>query len=110
MLSEILLKMAAKCKSGTYEGEICLWPEGSNPGYPVTKGGKLNAGRVRNAAARGAQQGDLAHLKRNGLCRYMARLGIESDVCNTKGNGSSSSASASMNDKIKSASYYGIKP
>ena len=60
-----------------YEGETCLVPTG----YPVTKNGQLDCGRVRNAAARGKQNGSIWILKRNGLCSYMSKCSHDSDVC-----------------------------
>lgn len=83
--------MVGKCTEGQYKGELCLKPPTS---YPVTENGKLSPGRVRNAAARGSQQGVLATLKANGLCTYMRKIGAESDVCKTA---------------AASASKYGIK-
>lgn len=83
--------MVGRCTEGQYKGELCLKPPTS---YPVTENGKLSPGRVRNAAARGSQQGVLDTLKRNGLCTYMKKIGAESGVCNTA---------------AKSASKYGVK-
>lgn len=45
--------------------------------YPITKNGKLNCNRVRNALARGAQQGKSKALKRAGIGTYMKRCKID---------------------------------
>ena len=65
-------------KDCDYKGhkEKCLIDDS----YPISKGGpdKINCKRVRNAAARGAQQGVLSQLKSEGLCHYLI------DVCHAK--------------------------
>lgn len=82
--------MAGRCTEGPYKGEICLKPPAN---YPVTEGGKLSPGRIRNAPARAAQNGDMATIKKNGLCTYMAKIGATSGVCG---------------QAAKSASMYGV--
>lgn len=60
--TEICLVHGGRGKKGKDKGKpICK--------YPVTKNGKLNCGRVRNAASRAAQQG----IKLSGLEPYRKR-------------------------------------
>jgi hypothetical protein len=49
--------------------------------FPITKNGKLSCSRVRNAGARGSQQGVIETLKNNGLCTYERKCKIESEFC-----------------------------
>lgn len=69
-----MISMAHEC---SYRGhkEQCI---GSGDSYPITKNGNLSCRRVRNAAARGSQHGDLNTLKSNGLCHYLI------DECHVK--------------------------
>lgn len=46
--------------------------------YPVTKNGKLNPGRIRNARARAAQNGDTAAIMKGGWRKFAKRAGIKS--------------------------------
>lgn len=69
--------MASKAKSGKYKGETTLLPDGR---YPVTKNGKLDCGRVRNAAARAAQQGATSAIVRGGIRTYQRKCGIKSKL------------------------------
>jgi len=48
---------AGPCASGKYKGERCLIPGTKNkPGkFPITKGGKISPGRIRNANVRASQ-------------------------------------------------------
>lgn len=67
--------MVHKCN---YKGhkERCL----KKDSYPITKGGELNCGRVRNAVARASQNGDIAAIKKGGVKTYLKRCGIESKL------------------------------
>jgi DNA-directed RNA polymerase subunit RPC12/RpoP len=72
------LMNAAKCTEGQYKGEICLAPP---DGYPVTENGKLSAKRVRAAISYGSKGGKLSTLKKNGLCNYAKKAGVDSTYC-----------------------------
>jgi len=71
--------MVGECKTGRRVGETCLLP--SIGGYPVTKNGRLNCNRVRNAAARGVQFGVIKQLKAGGLCKFVNKCKIKSKFC-----------------------------
>lgn len=73
-------------KTGWYKGyrETCLIIHGHRKRsghpickYPVTKYGKLNPGRVRNARARAAQNGDTAAIMRGGWKKFAKRAGVK---------------------------------
>lgn len=49
-------------------------------GFPVTKNGKLNCARVRNAIARASQFGHLSAIKKGGIRRFVKRCHIKSHV------------------------------
>jgi hypothetical protein len=66
------------CTKGQYKGEKCFKPPTS---YPYTKGGTVNVGRIRNAAARAAQNGDVATIKAGGFCGVASRNGVKSKLC-----------------------------
>jgi hypothetical protein len=67
--------MAHKCK---YKGhsERCL----SHDSYPITKHGKLDCGRVRNAVARAAQNGDTSKIIKGGARSAIKKCGIKSKL------------------------------
>jgi len=48
--------------------------------YPFTRDGEIDVGRVRNAVARGSQQGVIDQLKRRGLCKVMELSGIKVSI------------------------------
>jgi len=48
--------------------------------YPFTRDGEIDVGRVRNAVARGSQQGVIDQLKRRGLCKVMELSGIKASI------------------------------
>lgn len=73
--------MATKAKEGKYKGERTLLPSGK---YPITKNGKLNCGRVRNAVARAAQQGATGAIKKGGIMSAIKQCGIKSKLDSTK--------------------------
>ncbi len=101
ILDAELLKSAAKCTEGQYKGEICLAPP---DGYPVTDGGKLSAKRVRAAISYGSKGGKLATLKKNGLCNYAKKAGVESTYCGGGG------TQEGMKQASYDASDYQIQP
>lgn len=57
--------------------EVTLFADGR---FPITKRGKLNKGRIRNAIARGSQTGNLPALRRAGLTKVAKKAGIKSEV------------------------------
>ena len=67
--------------SCNYRGkrETCLIPKRN--AYPITKNGKVSVGRIRNAAARAAQHGDVAAIKKGGFCRIARRHKVKSRLC-----------------------------
>lgn len=69
-------------KPGKYKGEKTLLPDGR---YPITKNGTLDCGRVANAVARAAQQGDTAAIIKGGVKTYLRKCGIESKLLPAKG-------------------------
>lgn len=48
--------------------------------YPFTRDGEIDVGRVRNAVARGSQQGVIDQLKSRGLCKVMELSGIKVSI------------------------------
>lgn len=72
----------ATCSKGRHKGEKCMKPPAS---YPYTKNGKVSVGRIRNAAARAAQNGDVAAIKAGGFCGIAARNGVKSKLCGKGG-------------------------
>jgi hypothetical protein len=66
-----------KSKEGKYSGERTLLKSGK---YPITKNGKLDCGRVRNAVARAAQQGDTAAIVKGGIKTYLKKCGVDSKL------------------------------
>ena len=74
--------MASKAKSGRYKGETTLLPDGR---YPITKNGKLNCGRVRNAVARAAQNGDTSAIIKGGIRNAIKKCGVQSKLSKKKG-------------------------
>ncbi len=58
-------------------GEFTFFPDGK---YPFTRDGEIDVGRVRNAVARGSQQGVIDQLKRRGLCKVMELAGIKVSI------------------------------
>lgn len=73
--------MATKAKKGSYKGERTLLPDGR---YPITKNGKLNCGRVRNAVARAAQNNDTAAIIKGGVKAAIKQCGVESKLIKKK--------------------------
>jgi hypothetical protein len=75
--------MVGPCKTGRYAGERCLIPgtDKADGRYPVTKGGQVDTGRIGNAAARAAQNGDTAAIKAGGFCNIAKRAGVNSSLC-----------------------------
>jgi hypothetical protein len=75
--------MVGSCGSGKYAGERCLIPgDKDKPGrYPITSNGQVDKGRIANAAARAAQNGDTAAIKAGGFCNIAKRAGIDSSLC-----------------------------
>lgn len=69
--------MVTKASSGSYKGEKTLLPSGK---YPVTKNGKLDCGRVRNAVARAAQNGDTAAIIKGGVKKFLSDCGVDSKL------------------------------
>jgi len=60
-------------------GEWTFFADGR---YPFTRNGEIDAGRARNAVARGSQQGVIDQLKRRGLCKVLELAGIKmSTIC-----------------------------
>jgi len=102
-LDASLMSAASKCTEGKYKGELCLIPP---DGWPVTDGGKLSAKRVRAALTYGSQYGKLAQLKKNGLCTYAKKVGVDSTYC---GGGTQESSLDKKKDPepvVKSASTH----
>jgi hypothetical protein len=73
--------MASKAKEGSYKGETTLLKDGR---YPVTKNGKLDCGRVRNAVARAAQNNDTANIVKGGIKTYLKRCATQSKLLPAK--------------------------
>lgn len=69
--------MATKAKAGQYKGEKTLLPSGK---YPITKNGKLNCGRVRNAVARAAQNNDTAAIIKGGVRAAISKCKVDSKL------------------------------
>ncbi len=72
------VEMTGPCN---YRGhrETCLIPKLNK--YPITKNGKISVGRIRNAAARAAQNNDIAAIKKGGFCRIARRYKVMSRLC-----------------------------
>lgn len=72
---------------GPYEGEVCLIPatgSGDNQKvgkFPVTEGGKISPGRIRNVAVRASQFGYKDQVISGGLCNWAKKAGIKSSLC-----------------------------
>lgn len=81
--------MVGSCGSGKYKGERCLIPgTDKKPGaFPITEGGKLSMGRLRNVAVRASQHGYVAQVKAGGFCAIAKRAGLDSSICNGDGDG-----------------------
>lgn len=73
--------MVTKTKTGRYKGEKTLVKGGK---YPITKNGKLDCGRVRNAAARAAQNGATAAIIKGGIRAAQKKCGISSKLAKKK--------------------------
>jgi hypothetical protein len=73
--------MVTKAKDGSYKGEKTLLSDGR---YPITKNGKLDCGRVRNAVARAAQQGATAAIVKGGIKTYLKKCGVDSKLTSKK--------------------------
>jgi len=59
---------------------IAEWTFFADGRYPFTRDGEIDVGRVRNAVARGSQQGVIDQLKRRGLCKVMVLSGIKVSI------------------------------
>lgn len=69
--------MVTTAKSGKYKGEKTLLKDGR---YPITKNGKLDCGRVRNAVARAAQNNTLPAISKAGIKSAIKKCGIDSKL------------------------------
>lgn len=76
------LSSLGKCKKGKYKGEKCLIPKSSM--YPVTvkSGTKLSCEKVRKAAH--CKKSMRRKLKSKGLCSFVKRCGVKTQVCEKK--------------------------
>lgn len=85
---------AGKCKlnedspGGSYPNETCLIPGTDKAAgkFPVTEGGRLSPGRIRNVAVRASQHGYTEQVKKGGFCSYANKIKLKSTICG-KGNG-----------------------
>ncbi len=59
---------------------VAEWTFFADGRYPFTRDGEIDVGRVRNAVARGSQQGVIDQLKRRGLCKVMEMSGIKVSI------------------------------
>jgi len=59
---------------------LAEWTFFADGRYPFTRDGEIDVGRVRNAVARGSQQGVIDQLKRRGLCKVMVLSGIKVSI------------------------------
>jgi hypothetical protein len=59
---------------------VAEWTFFADGKYPFTRDGEIDVGRVRNAVARGSQQGVIDQLKRRGLCKVMEMSGIKVSI------------------------------
>jgi hypothetical protein len=59
---------------------VAEWTFFADGRYPFTRDGEIDVGRVRNAVARGSQQGVIDQLKRRGLCKVMELSGIKVSI------------------------------
>lgn len=80
---------SGKCKlndsspGGSYPNETCLIPGTKDkPGkYPVTEGGRISPGRIRNVAVRASQFGDVQAVKDGGFCSWAKKVKLDSKIC-----------------------------
>ncbi len=91
VLGKSIRNASGKCKlnadspGGSYPNETCLIPGTADAAgkYPVTDGGTISPGRIRNVAVRATQQGaaTVKQVKDGGFCSWAKKAKIESSLC-----------------------------